>query len=152
MKKALGQPERRHEDIMLEELLTKRTMVSDTPENIARMVVYSGKVWKSENALCRAYGIDFSSLWIRKKHLNCSFYEAMDHFVETGMASEPTEELKRQNLALCYHGEYYHSLHSVAVAYGVNRVYLQKMLRTGATFESAMDYLIGKTYRTRKAA
>ena len=152
MKNTIRQPERRQEDIILEELLTHRTMVSDTPENIAKMVVYNGKVWKSERALCRAYGIDVTSVFTRKKRFNCSFYEAIEHYVETGLASEPTEELESQNLALCYRGEYYHSPSSAAQAYGLNRYYMSKMLCTGATFESAMDYLIGRTYRTRKAA
>ena len=152
MKNTIRQPERRQEDIILEELLTHRTQVSDTPENIARMVVYDGKVWKNIGCLAKAYGINGDSVFRRMQNTGEDVYEAINHFLEVGKGEKPSEERMQRFLCVYYRGEYYQSPSNAAEAYGIYPTILSRTIRSGMTFESAMDYLVGKTYCTRETA
>ena len=152
MKNTIRQPERRQEDIILEELLTHSTQFSDTPENIAQMVVYDGKVWKSAGSLSKAYGLGRENVIRRMRDTGEDSFEAIGHFLEAGKGEKPSEERMQRFLCVYYRGEYYNSPSSAAKAYGISPADLSRTIRSGMTFESAMDYLVDKTCRTRKTA
>ena len=152
MQKTMGQPERRQQITVTGGYVVNLTQVSDTVSNISRMVWYDGRMWKSGTALCRAYGILYGSVSDRMRICGEDFLEAFRHLLSIGKGEAPSDTAIERNTCRKYRGEYYSSASSAAEAYGVHSSHISYMLRTGASFESAMDYLVGRTYSTGTAA
>lgn len=125
----------------------------DTAENLKRMVVYNGVVWKSANALCLACGIQLASLCRHKRFFHTDTVETIRSYLDNGRGREPSAEDVEQYRSLFYRGQYYNSCNSLAEAYGFRRGTLlyQKMKKENLGYADAMDLLIRASHRGRVA-
>ena len=105
------------------------------------MFEYRGEMWRSVNAMAKAYGIGMRTLTYHTKSGE-TIQEVMDYLLAKGTAIEPSSELRKKYLAFLFRGVYYTSPSACAEALGYNPSLLSVLRRRGYSAEQAIERLL----------